>query len=163
MAIGSWIRRTPSATSVTPSTAGSCSCLGGLVGAVIGSDRRRALGHIGWLGRRREEQALSIEAQLLDALADVVQRAVRSLLAGLVGEDRRVPSLGELLQGGHVDRPVVQVFLDVVEVHAEETPVGTDRVATERHGPRLGYVLLDEGERRLAGVRQRDGGRADRL
>ena len=82
------------------------------------------------------------------------------LRAGLA--DPRVPPADELLDAGHVDRAVVQVVLDRRQVGGEEPAVGADRVATERHGARLGRVLADELERRRAGIVERRRG-ADRL
>ena len=59
----------------------------------------------------------------------------------------RVPAAHELLDARHVDRAVVQVLLDRRQVGGEEAAVGADRVAAQRHRPRLGDVLADEGER----------------
>ena len=74
-----------------------------------------------------------------------------------------VPAAGQLLDRRHVDRPVVQVVLDLGQVGGEEAAVGADRVAAQRHGARLGHVLLDEREGLRAGVLERDGRRLDRL
>ena len=93
------------------------------------------------LQRRRQEDVFVVEAQLGDALADVVEGAVG---AGLVracrwsasGYQRR----DQLLDAAHVDAAVVQPVLDLGEVLVEEPTVHPDRVATERHPARFGHV-----------------------
>jgi hypothetical protein len=115
--------------------------------AACGRDRRRR--------RARQEHPLAVEAQLGDALADVVERPVRAhLVRPTVGEPR-VPAAHELLHAAHVDAAVVQPVLDVGQVGVEEAAVHPDRVAAQRHLARLGHPLLDELERLGAGVGER--------
>ena len=73
----------------------------------------------------------------------------------------RVPALAQLLDGAHVDAAVVQPVLDLGQVAVEEAPVHSDRVATQRHGARLGHMLLDERQRGGARFVEGDGGGAD--
>ena len=96
-------------------------------------------------------------AELFDAL-DGCRRAPGATppLLGAAAAVLGVPALGQLLDRGHVDRPVVQVVLDVGQPLGEEPPVGADAVAAERDRPGVGGVLLDEGQGGGAGFFQRD-------
>src|SRR3546814_19339821 len=67
-------------------------------------------------------------------------------LAGHGFEGARIPAAGELLDGGDVDRAVVEVVLDLRQVAGEEAPVGADRVAAQGDRAGLWDVGLDELE-----------------
>src|SRR5699024_5248026 len=57
--------------------------------------------------------------------------------------DTGKPAAQELLDGGHVDHPVVQVFVDAFHVTCEEGPVRGDGVAAQRGLAGFAYVLAD--------------------
>ena len=80
----------------------------------------------------------------------------QALLGGLI-EYARIPPSGELLDRRDVDRTVVQELLDLARIAGEKATVGADRVATQRHGPCLGDVLLQEGHGFRNGVFEADG------
>src|SRR5947208_4784637 len=120
--MGSCMRRTFGATSVTVSVAGSCSCL-----------RARSMGHT--LVARRTQLDRSVKdgapsggakngravvRQLGHALSDVFEGPVaRGLLRG-GRQGLRVPAPAQLLDGRHVDRAVVEVVLDGRQVGGQE-------------------------------------------
>ena len=62
----------------------------------------------------------------------------------------RGTTAGELLEGRHVDRAVVEVVLDLGQLGGQEPPVGTDRIAGQGHRAGLRDMGGDEVER-LAG------------
>ncbi len=74
-----------------------------------------------------------------------------------------VPARGQLLDGGHVDRAVVQVLLDLGEVGGEEPAVRADRVPGQGHRPGLRDVGPDELERLATGVLEGELRRPDLL
>ena len=86
----------------------------------------------------------------------VVERSVRPGLARPAAVEPRIPPLDQLLDRADVDASVVQVLLDLREVRSKESPVHADRVAAQRHSPRLGDMRLDELQRLRACVGQRD-------
>src|SRR3546814_655208 len=97
-------------------------------------------------GRARLEDVLAVPAELFYRLADVVERSMGRGLAGHGFEGARIPAAGELLDGGDVDRAVVEVVLDLRQVAGEEAPVGADRVAAQGDRAGLWDVGLDELE-----------------
>src|SRR5687767_13610395 len=108
--IGSCERRMPGATSVTSVLAGSCSWRRGrwvVVSPTAANLLDRWVKRPSWL-----EDVVPVPAQLVDRLADVVEGAVRRGLAWRRLQRARVPPAGELLDGGHVDRAVVEVVFD---------------------------------------------------
>ena len=74
-----------------------------------------------------------------------------------------IPPLHQFLDRADVDAAVVQVLLDLGQVRGKEPPIHADRVAAQRHPPRLGDMRLDELQRLRAGVRQRHRRTADRI
>ena len=124
---------------------------------VIEHDRsHRQAGSPSSVGAAGHEHPLAVVAQLGDRVADVVEGAVLAGLrwAGLT--DLRVPAPNQLLDAGHVDRPVVQVLLDVRKVGGQEAAIGADGIAAQWHRSRFGSVLADELQRRCAGVGEGD-------
>ena len=81
--------------------------------------------------------------------------------SGPVRVDVRVPPLHEFLHARHVDRAVVEVVLDLGQVGGEESTIGADGVAAQRHAGRFGNMLLDELQRRGTGDVEADGRRLD--
>lgn len=82
-----------------------------------------------------------------------------AVLGGRVEVDTRVPAPGEFLDRRHVDHAVVQVRVEFGHVARYEPPVGRDRVAAQRHLPRLLHVMLDVREHGLARLGERDAAR----
>src|SRR5882757_2993252 len=76
---------------------------------------------------RRHEQRAAVVGKLADALSDVLAGTVREPLLRLRLVDARVPPLGQLLDGGDVDHPVVQVLVERGHVARDEASVGGDR------------------------------------
>jgi hypothetical protein len=68
----------------------------------------------------------------------------RLLRRGEVGA--RIPALGEFLQGGDVDDPVVEVPDDLRHIPFQEGLVRADRVPAQRRLPRFADVPDDVGE-----------------
>src|SRR5687768_61679 len=119
----------PGAISVMSLVAGSASWRRGRW-VVVSPTRANLLDR--WVKRSsRLEHVLAVPAELLDRLADVVEGPVGGRLAGRRFQRPRVPPPGELLDGGDVDRAVVQVLLDLGQVEREEPAVGADRVAAQ--------------------------------
>src|SRR5581483_8054788 len=139
MWIGSCSRRIPGATSVISVVAGSASCRG-MSRTVLDPAVKSPI-------RAWREELLPVVPQLLDALEDVTERAVRADLRRRACEDLGVPPACQFLDRRHVDRPVVEVLFDLGEVGGEEATIGPDRVAGQRHGARFGDVTADELER----------------
>ena len=107
------------------------------------------------LVRSAEHQA-AIQLQLGDALANVVECPMGTLFPAALGEHLGVPPPDELFEARHVDRAVVQVLLDLWQISRQESPVGSDRVAAQRHRARLGNVLFDERQRLGSRLLERD-------
>src|SRR3546814_3750078 len=104
---------------------------------------------------------LAVPAELFYRLADVVERSMGRGLAGHGFEGARIPAAGELLDGGDVDRAVVEVVLDLRQVAGEEAPVGADRVAAQGDRAGLWDVGLDELEGCATGLLERHRRRLD--
>src|SRR5438552_11145955 len=75
------------------------------------------------------EDRLAVVAQLGHALPDVVEGAVAAGLDRCRRELLRVPAPAQLLHRRDVDRPVVEMAVDVGQMGDEEGAVGADGVA----------------------------------
>ncbi|WRL65278.1 hypothetical protein U6N30_06370 [Blastococcus brunescens] len=104
----------------------------------------------------RHEQRPPVVGQLADRLDDVGQGAVGEALRRLGEVDPGEPATGQLLDGGDVDHPVVQVVVELGHVAGEEAAVGADRVAAQRGGAPLGHPALDVGQHLLLGLGHRE-------
>ena len=100
------------------------------------------------------EDGAAVVGQLGHALADVLQGAVATLLGRRRLVDLGQPAPAELLDGGDVDRAVVEEVLDLGQLGGQEAPVGPDGVAGQGDGAGLGDVRLEEGQGLGAGVGQ---------
>src|SRR6478609_3974141 len=67
---------------------------------------------VGVRARLRDEDGLAVVAQLRDGLADVRQGAVVAVLLRAVEVRPGVPPAGQLLDGGDVHDPVVEVLFE---------------------------------------------------
>src|SRR4051812_38896068 len=102
------------------------------------------------------EDRVAVVTQLVEALAYVVHGSVSAGLLRGVSQFLRVPPASELLDGRHVDGSIVEVLLDLRQLHGEEATIGSDGVPAQRHGAGFRYVLSDEGERLFTSIFQRD-------
>ena len=93
------------------------------------------------------EDRLSVVDEFADGLANIVERSVAQALFGSTGEDSWIPTAGELFDGRHIDRSVVQELFDLVRVLDKESSVCANLVAAQRNGAWLIDVLFEKGHR----------------
>src|SRR2546430_16176828 len=98
------------------------------------------------MGRAWAKYGRAVVGQLGHALSDVLEGPVSGGLLGGSRERIRVPAPAQLLDGGDIDRAVVEVVLDGRQVGGQELPVGADRVSAQGRSAGLGHVGADEVE-----------------
>ena len=91
---------------------------------------------------RRHEQPLAIKAQLLDRIADVLQRQMGRGLAEALAPFR-IPAPGQFLERAHVQVAIMEIRLQFRHTARQKPPVLTDAVAAHRRfAP--GHVEIQE-------------------
>lgn len=86
---------------------------------------------------------------LTNALHDVVNSPVSTLLQGSLLEDLRVPPKAKLLESGNINYPLVQVIEQQGHVLLNEQPVIVNGIAGKRGLLVANIVLLQEGKNLL--------------
>ena len=106
----------------------------------------------------RHEARIAVVAQLVDRVANVVERAVGWVGSRALAHGRRIPALGKLAHGADIDDAVREVGLQAWHVSLEEALVRVDARASEDDRVRPAVrVHANEGEQRRLGVSERDG------
>ena len=88
-----------------------------------------SLSRLGIRAGGRDEEQIAVVAQLVNGFDDIGERTVAAVLRRTVAVDVRIPAAGELLDGAHVDDPIVQVLHEARHVAVEEFLVGANGIA----------------------------------